>query len=472
MIPTDIPAMAAAANAFLDAPPAPTGASRRRNFAPGLLAALLILPALHARQADPDPRRDVVVDVVERVMPCVVNIATEEIVEYRDPFADLFREFFGPHYRNRPRSARYSLGSGVIIDEDGYVLTNLHVVQRATKVWVQLHDGREFEAQPIVGTTRRDVALLRLRAPNGEKFRAVRFAGEEDLLLGETVLALGNPFGLGGSVSRGILSSKNRRPPIEDKALDIADWLQTDAAINPGSSGGPLLNLRGELIGLNVAVYREGQGIGFAIPIKQVTEALSTIFTPEVQESLWVGLRIRSGAPPLRIIAVDPGSPADRAGLRVDDLIADINGQTPRSFIHSTLLLSQAGADSRLTVQRGDARKTVTLKPVPLQDLVRQRLGATLQEMDPDLASQFGVFPAQGLLIAEVQKDGPADAAQLRKGYVIATMDGQATPDLLSAAGILGPKAKDDPLELGLLVQQRRGPFTQLAHARATVKLR
>ncbi len=244
------------------------------------LAALLggALAVMPLDGAEPDARRDATVAAVEQVMPCVVNIATETIVEYSDPFEQMLREFWGPYYRRRQPNTQYSLGSAVIIDEDGYVLTNLHVVRRASKVWVKLADGREFETEPtIVVNLRIDVAVLKLKTKEGERFKAVKFAKDDDLLLGETVLALGNPFGLGGSVSRGILSSKNRRPAIEGEPLDVADWLQTDAAINPGSSGGPLINLKGELIGLNVAIYREGHGIGFAVPIKQVTEALSSV---------------------------------------------------------------------------------------------------------------------------------------------------------------------------------------------------
>src|SRR4029434_6740283 len=124
-----------------------------------------------------------------------------------------------------------------------------------------------------------DVALLKIRSRDNEKFTAVRFAADDDLLLGETVLALGNPYGLGGSVSRGILSSKSRRPPLENEPLEVEDWLQTDAAINPGNGGGPLVNLRGELIGVNVAVYREGQGIGFAIPVRRVSAALGEMYS-------------------------------------------------------------------------------------------------------------------------------------------------------------------------------------------------
>ena len=422
--------------------------------------------------AEADPRRDIVVNVVERVMPSVVNIQTAEIVEYRDPFADLFREFWGPHYRSRPRGTRFSIGSGVIIDEEGYILTSLHVVRRASKVTVRLADGREFEAQPIVGTSRRDVALLRLLAPDGERFQAIGFGQDNDLFLGETVLALGNPFGLGGSVSRGILSSKNRRPPIESELLEIADWLQTDAAINPGSSGGPLVNLQGELIGLNVAVHREGQGIGFAIPIQQVTEALSEIFTPEVQKSRWFGTRIRWGSDALRIAAVDRGSPAAEAGLQPGDLVAEIDGQKPRSFIHCMLLLAADQDQTRLQVVRNGQPKTLTVKPGTIQDIARLRLGLSFQEMDNLLAQQFGLPPGQGLIITDVERGSPAAQAKLEAGTITATLDGQPVPDLLSAASLLVGKTPGERTVLGMLAEERRGVFGRLRQVQVEVTAR
>ena len=177
------------------------------------------------------------------------------------------------------------------------------------------------------------MALLQIRATKGEKFTAVKFAADDDLLLGETVLALGNPFGLGGSVSRGILSSKSRRPATENEPLDVLDWLQTDAAINPGNSGGPLINLRAELIGINVAVFREGQGIGFAIPVKRISEALSEIFTPETIRSLWFGARFRSETNGFAALSVQHSSPAERGGLRVGDLVLRVDGKVARSLI-------------------------------------------------------------------------------------------------------------------------------------------
>ena len=225
--------------------------------------------------AETDIRRDATVAAIEMVMPSVVNIATETFFESHEWYDVMRRQFYGVPL---PQAKSISLGSGVIIDEEGYLLTNLHVVNGAHRIQVKLWDGREYEAEWLSETPASDVALLRIKAKPGERFKAIKFAHDDDLLLGETVLALGNPFGLGGSVTRGILSSKNRRPATGKEPLNIEDWLETDAAINPGNSGGPLVNLRGELIGLNVAVSQQeqGMGLGFSIPIKQVSAALGT----------------------------------------------------------------------------------------------------------------------------------------------------------------------------------------------------
>jgi len=445
-----------------------------KHMSSALLALWLAAhPAALPTSAETDIRRDAVVEAVERVMPSVVNIATEEIVEFRDPFEEMLREFWRPYYRRRPPNTQYSLGSGVIIDENGYVLTNLHVVRRASRVRVKLADGREFEAAPIVGTTRSDVALLKLDTKNKETFSAVRFAKDDDLLLGETVLALGNPFGLGGSVSRGILSSKNRRPPLENEPLDIADWLQTDAAINPGSSGGPLINLRGELIGLNVAIYRQGQGIGFAIPIKQVAEALSEIFVPEVTKGFWFGARIRSGPYPLAVTSVEPGSPAEKAGLNVGDQIVQVNRSTPKDFIQCTELLSDSPrGEARLAVARQRERRDLTARMIPLAELIRQKIGARVQKLTRELAEQFGYEPGSGLLIADVESDGPVARAELQPGNLIAGIDGRSTTDLLSAASLLAGKKKDERTDLTVLVRQRRAGFSRVTQVTVAVRIR
>jgi len=343
------------------------------------LPAMLLAAAMTGPGAEPDLRRDTTVIAVEKVMPSVVNIATETVVEYEDFYQGIFRDFFGQVPYGR-RQQEFSIGSGVIIDEDGYVLTNFHVVRRATRTQIKLWNGAEYEADRIVATAHSDVALLRIRKkqPN-EKFTAIKLAQDDDVMLGETVIALGNPFGLGGSVTRGILSSKSRRA-AGNEPLDVNNWLQTDAAINPGNSGGPLINLRGELIGLSVAVYRGGQGIGFAIPVKQVSEALAGFFSPEVSHSVWFGAQLKPGSPLLEVSAVQPGGPAEKAGLRAGDKIAQVDGEAVGGLIQFNRRLC-AGADhhARLSVQRGKesgvaARVPLEVDLVPFEDLILRRL--------------------------------------------------------------------------------------------------
>ena len=258
-----------------------------RNAVKGLALAMGFLASPPLTGAD-SVRQTSVVKAVGKALPSVVNIRTETIQEVRDPFSELFSDFWNPYYRQPRQDVRRSLGSGVVIHEDGYIVTNDHVVRRATKIRVKFANGREYEADRVAYDQRSDLALLRILLPKGSKtrFTPVPFARDGDLLLGETVIALGNPFGLGGSVSRGILSSRDRQVPQADEILDMANWLQTDAAINPGSSGGPLVNLKGEVIGINAAVNTAGQGIGFAIPINMVKRVASDLWADGTS---WLG---------------------------------------------------------------------------------------------------------------------------------------------------------------------------------------
>ena len=442
-----------------------------------MLCICLLLPAL-AAQAETDIRRDATVEAVQRVMPCVVNVATETVIQVRDPIEQLFRDFFDPYYRRRSPNTQHSLGSGVIIDEEGYVLTNFHVVNRASRVWVRLFDGREYECEKISETSLTDLALLKIKTKKDEKFSAVKFAEDDDLLLGETVLALGNPFGLGGSVSRGILSSKSRRPATENEQLDVMDWLQTDAAINPGNSGGPLINLRGELIGINVAIYREGQGIGFAVPVKRIASAMADIYSPEELESLWFGARVRPGTSPLQVMSVQLESPAGKAGLRAGDLILQVNGEPPRSFMDFVRQL-RATADNEelvLSTQRGNEKRKLTLKLLPEKnffnaELIRKKIGATLQEMTPDLAEGLGLN-RRGLLISGVDRGTVSAEVELQRGMLITSIDGQQITDIRTAAKRLYTKGPGDKVALELIMPRHRGAFLQYFQGRAELILR
>lgn len=429
-------------------------------------------------RAETDIRRDATVEAAQRVMPAVVNVATETVLQVRDPIEQLFRDFFDPYYRRRGPNTQHSLGSGVIIDEEGYVLTNFHVVNRASRVWVRLFDGREYECEKISETSLTDLALLKIKTKKGEKFSAVKFAEDDDLLLGETVLALGNPFGLGGSVTRGILSSKSRRPTTENEQLDVMDWLQTDAAINPGNSGGPLINLRGELIGINVAIHREGQGIGFAIPVKRIAAAMADIYSPEELESLWFGARVRPGTSPLQVMSVQLESPAGKAGLRAGDDILQVNGKPPRSFMEFIGQLREIKDREELVlgIQRGNEKRKITMRLQPEKDffnaeLIRKKTGATLQEMTPELAEGLGMN-WRGLLVSSIDRDSAAAEAELQRGMVITGIDGQAISDVRTAAKRLYTKAKGDKVMLDIVMPRHRGAFVQYLQGRAELIFR
>jgi len=438
--------------------------------AAALVTLVSVAFALPSPAAEADIRRDATVAAVEKVMPAVVNIGTKSKRERRGYVFDWYRENFVPFTQELPPAE--SAGSGVIIDEDGWVLTNAHVIEDADEIWVRLHDNRILQAKLETGTRKSDVALLKLRSQPGEKFPAVKFAADDDLLLGETVIALGNPFGLGGSVSRGILSSGPRRAPMDDQPLKPADWLQTDASINPGNSGGPLINLRGEIIGMNVAVLKAGQGIGFAIPAKRIVAAISELIAPEVtNKRLWFGARLRPGTQPVSILDVQPESPADKAGLRSGDLLLRIQNHTPRSFFDAVLVLTEAGEKSDkgevvLGIRRGAELKNVTVRFVKLESffnsaLVQKRLGFGVEELTPARAEQLGLSPKAGLLIKEVEPGTAAERAGLKPGMLLRGVDNLATTDVVEAAKLLNPRKSGERLRLDLLIQVQRGNFLQ-----------
>ena len=431
----------------------------RKIFVAGSLTAA-ILAAAPAPLAETDIRRDAVVQAVEEVMPCVVNVATEQVVESRYPYPDFFRQFYG----GRPQ-VRSSLGSGVIISDDGYMLTNLHVVNRATRIHVKLSDaagGGEYEVQNLyVVTPQEDVALLKIvPKKKGEKFKAIRFAKDDDLLLGETVMALGNPFGLGESVSRGILSSKRRAAPKENEDLSMENWLQTDALINPGNSGGPLINLRGELIGINVAILKGAQGIGFAIPIKEVRQALGEMFNPETA-SRWFGAHVSVNSP-LVVQSLDSHGPASQAGLRVGDTIAQINGHAPKDFMDfNRQLRENPKLNFTLTVQRGAEQLDFHIKVLPFEEVFRQRMGVELRDLTPALVDQLGLGSLDGLdsglLVSRVEKGSPADKASLRDYFLINEIDGRPVRNTLDAFMVLSKMASGQSAEMAVLVPRTRG---------------
>ncbi|MGB0550771.1 MAG: PDZ domain-containing protein, partial [Limisphaerales bacterium] len=360
------------------------------------------------------------------------------------------------------------------------MLTNVHVVRDADEIWVKLTDesGKQkiYEAEAIAGSLTTDIALLRIiPEKKGEVFAAVTFAADDDLLLGETVMALGNPFGLGGSVSQGILSSKSRRTETDGQRLEIPDWLQTDASINPGNSGGPLINLSGEIIGINVAVLREGQGIGFAIPIKRVNESMSRFFTPEFLDDNWFGVSIDAGTRPPRVASVEAESPAAKAGLSVGDKILRVNGSKNDSFIDLASQLVGVGKDRTIQfqIERNGKKLDRTVELIPENavfnaGLIRQKIGAILERLTPEVAEALRLDSTDGFVISQVDKDTPAAEANLRPGLVVTSIDGREISDIIDAARIFHSKNKGDEVTLNIVQMRQRGIFVRRSTAKLT----
>jgi serine protease Do len=427
-----------------------------------LVAALACLPA--SAVEPPDAASDPTVLAVQKVVPAVVNINTERLVARRfsDPFDDFWRQFFGQPRRPDTYGVQ-SLGSGVIVDEDGWIVTNFHVIRRASKINIVLADTTQYEAHYVSGDEQNDLALLKVE-PKGP-LPYVEIASDREPLLGETVIAIGNPFGLDHTVTKGIISAKNRKYTAGDVTFE--DIVQTDAAINPGNSGGPLVNMRGQLVGINMAILSQAEGIGFAIPAKRVAAMLSDWFSPEKRARLWLGLQLTRNDGKIIVTDVQLGSPAAKAGLILRDRIVAVD-ETKYADVLSLqrhLLHKKAGDVVKFGVERDGKLRNyeVTLTVLPklsAVDLMLEKFGAQIQELTPDLAEALGFADVQGVLVSEVQKGSPAGEAGLRRGMVITHVDGEEVDSLERLAEQLAAIKSGDTVTLVVFVSQRRGNFT------------
>lgn len=329
---------------------------------------LLVVPGTGA-SAPAVSRRSHVVEAVDKIRPSVVNISAEELVVVRsDPF---FEDFFGRFVQpRRRRYKRTSLGSGVIVRPDGYVVTNAHVVARGDRITVTLADEREFEAT-LVGTDEHaDLAVLQIQ---GNDLPHVEFGPSHDLMIGETVIAIGNPFGFSHTVTTGVISATGRSLRLENRAY--FDFVQTDASINPGNSGGPLLNAHGELIGINTAIWGRAENIGFAIPSARAERAVQELIEHGYVRVGHVGILVQDLTPALAsaletsatrgvvVRGIADGSPAAESGLEVGDIVGTVDGQRVRDRAEFDDRLAGAGVGTpiRLTVDRGDERLNLTI---------------------------------------------------------------------------------------------------------------
>jgi Do/DeqQ family serine protease len=407
--------------------------------------------------------------VVQRAAPAVVNVHASKTVAMRNPLFDdpFFRRFFGVPGGGGPGDQmQRSLGSGVLVDPSGLVVTNNHVIDGADQVKVSLADKREFEAEIALKDSRSDLAVLRLKPQQGERFPALELTDSDALQVGDLVLAIGNPFGVGQTVTHGIVSAVAR---TQIGITDYQFFIQTDAAINPGNSGGALVDLAGRVVGINTAIFsRSGgsQGIGFAIPANMVKvvvasarSGVSTVrrpwlgarlqtVTPEIAESL--GLKRPSGA---LVASVTASSPAGRANLKTGDLIVSIDGQAveDQNAFEYRFATKAIGGTARLGVLRSgrDVSLNVPLEALPdapLDDLVIESpspfQGARVSNLSPALADSLRLDPtSQGVVILDVASGSAAQRLGFQRGDLVLSVNNAKiarSRDLERAAGQQG----------------------------------
>jgi S1-C subfamily serine protease len=412
---------------------------------------LVCFTNLAAAQAPQASRRTPVVAVVEKVSSAVVNISAESTVREADPFFGIFG--FGAE---RPAQ---SLGSGFIVDRNGIVVTNAHVIEGASRVTVTLLDGRELEADVLGSDRDADIAVLKVKASN---LPALPLGRSSDLMIGETVIAIGNPFGLSNTVTTGVLSAQGRTVPSERGERLFTDFLQTDASINPGNSGGPLVNIAGDVIGINTAIIQGANGIGFAIPADRARRVVDDLLRFGELQPLWTGAQLLNVDPELAqryglgvrrgalVFKVYPDSPAAAAGLQEKDVIVAAGGHpvAGREDVTTVLYTAAAGSPLELEVRRGERTVRLSLRAVrPPQGLGRQVLeqtvGLTVEEV------------RGGLTIRRVTEGSPAARRGLRPGDVILGANGQRT-DSIEALGREMLRGLDRG---GVLLSVQRGRF-------------
>jgi serine protease Do len=452
------------------------------------------------------PNQASLAPLVKQLKPAVVNISSTTVMKnpHRgmrrpgppggddDDEQQLFEKFFGQ--REMPEELKgTSLGSGFIINGDGYVLTNNHVVKDATEIKVRLSDGREFQAKILGRDAASDVALIKLQEVKG-KLPTVALGDSDALEQGDFVLAIGSPLGFRESVTFGIISAKDRT--LTGGVFD--DFLQTDAAINQGNSGGPLFNLKGEVVGINTAIISPqiGSGIGFAVPINMAKQLVPQLLAgkvargylgvsvSELTPDLIQGFGLKEGTKGALVQQVVPKAPADKAGVKAGDVVTAVNGKTVDSptTLTRTVAAVKPGGTVTLDLLRGNDRKQVqvTVAKRPDEEAIARgetgtgdedeegqqgatkkgandKLGIRVSAVTPQIAQQLGLSGEQGVLVVAVSPDGPAATAGIRRNDVILEVNRQPVSKVEQVVGIV---QKLKPGQVAVLRVQRGNQAT------------
>ncbi len=402
-----------------------------------LVVLVLLLSPVFCFASGIDKRKTDIVIAVEKASPAVVSVTAEYTeTEKANPFSDLgidslfdnfFKDFFNPGFERKYK--RKSLGSGVIIDgKRGYVLTNAHVISKLASISVISMDEREFDAKIVGVDADSDLAVLQIQSKT--ELPSIRMGNSDDIMIGETVIAIGNPFGFSHTVTTGVVSALNRS--IKSDKRIFSNFIQTDASINPGNSGGTLLNINGELIGINTAIYEKAQGIGFAIPINRAKRIISDLLRYGEVAPVWTGLIVQDIDPDISdylgislktgilIKGTENKSPAEEAGIKSGDIITAINGKHIRSQIDFTTAIMETAVGDELEIRllRNKKEKTIKLKTrvFPLymaDDIALNLLGIKVSD-NPNL---------KGVVISSVRNDSYMAKIGVLKGDTIHKID-------------------------------------------------
>jgi serine protease Do len=393
-------------------------------------------------------------DLAERVNHAVVNISTTQVLKespmqpfigpnspFKDFFGDeFFKRFFGEGSQGQLKT--HALGSGFVIEGDGLILTNNHVVEKADVIKIKTEAGKEYDAKVVARDPKTDIALIKVTA--GSDFPKPALLGDSNSIhVGDWVMASGNPFGLGHTVTAGIISAKGR--VIGAGPYD--DFLQTDAAINPGNSGGPLFNMNGEVVGINTAIVAQGQGIGFAIPINLAKEILPQLKSGKVTRG-WLGVMIQDITPELAesfgikqtkgvlVGDVVQEGPADKAGLKRGDIVTALNGKDVDNAHTLSRLVASTSPNTQVTLQiirdgkNKDIKATIGIMPDETAEAPsptkESAWGLTVQNLTPELAQRFGWDQNErGVVVSDINPGSPAGEAKLRPGDLIKEVNRQ-----------------------------------------------
>ena len=430
--------------------------------------------------------------IVKAVTPAVVNISTSQVTRstesedprFNDPF---FRRFFGDEFFRRfgPRERQRGLGSGVIVDRSGYIVTNNHVIDKADEIKIVLGDKREFLATVVGTDPKTDLAVLKI---DGKDLPTVKWGNSDTLEVGEYVLAIGNPFGLNQTVTLGIVSAVGR---ADVGIADYEDFIQTDAAINPGNSGGAMVNVRGELVGINTAIFsRSGgyMGIGFAVPSNMVRNVMESLVQRGKVIRGWLGVSIQGVTPDLAknfglsdakgalVSEVLAGSPADTSGIKSGDVIVTFDGKEveDQTALRNIVAQTAVGKDVKVKVVRDGKSKTIKVKigeqPKDVASIGEESrgvqgggdnkalVGLEVRNLNAEIAERLGLPPdSKGVVVTDMDPSSKAAEAGLRVGDIINEINREPVKNVEDFKRIVAKLGKDDdPL---LLVKRGEGKF-------------